>query len=92
MTTENNEVAKARSIDELYTMSYSEMTEEEIEKVIEFKANLQAQNQANAERLEAIQTASKAIIEQNKKQFEEAKAAQDKLLSLSLERLARVNK
>lgn len=92
MTTENSETtAKPRSIDELYPLPYSEMTEEEIERVVEFKANLQARNKANAERLEAITAASKAMIEQNEKQYQEAKAAQDKLLSFSLERLAKVN-
>ena len=92
MTTENSETAaKPRSIDELYPLPYSEMTEEEIEIVVEFKANLQAQSKANAERLEAITAASKAMIEQNEKQYQEAKAMQDKLLSFSLERLAKVN-
>lgn len=92
MTTESSETtAKPRSIDELYPLPYSEMTEEEIEKVVEFKANLQAQNKANAERMEAIAAASKAMIEQNEKQYREAKAAQEKLLSFSLKRLAKVN-
>lgn len=92
MTTENNEtVAKPRSIDELYPLPYSEMTEEEIEIVVEYKADMQAQSKANAERLEAIMTASKAMIEQNEKQYQEAKAMQDKLLSFSLKRLAKVN-
>ncbi len=88
MTTES-ESKKPRSIDELYTLAYSEMTEEEISIVVEYKAKVQAQSQANAERLEAIEKASQAMIEQTAEQYKQAKAAQDNLLNLSLQRLAK---
>ena len=86
MTTESNETQE-RSIDELLNLSYMDMTEAEIERVVEWKANVKATNQANQAQLEAIKAAGQQLADDAKARHEEAKATQTEFLNLSLERL-----
>ena len=86
MTTESNETQE-RSIDTLLNLSYSEMTEAEIERVVEWKASTKAKSQANQAQLEAIKAAGQQLADDAKARHEEAKATQSEFLNLSLERL-----
>ena len=86
MTTESNETQE-RSIDTLLNLSYTDMTEAEIERVVEWKANAKATSQANQAQLEAIKAAGQQLADDAKARHEEAKATQSEFLKLSLERL-----
>lgn len=88
MTTESNE---AIDVNKLLDKPYSELTDAEIEAVIEFKANVKARDRAHAERLQAIEDMSDRLIAQQQKQVQVARDAQDTLLQASLTRLNRLN-
>lgn len=87
MTTESNETTQERSIDTLLNLSYTDMTEAEINRVVEWKANTKAKSQANQAQLEAIKAAGQQLADDAKARHEEAKATQSEFLNLSLERL-----
>lgn len=88
MTTESSE---AIDVNKLLDKPYSELTDAEIEAVIEFKANVKARDRAHAERLQAIEDMSDRLIAQQQKQVQAARDAQDTLLQASLTRLNRLN-
>lgn len=78
-------------VNKLLDKPYSELTEEEIEAVIEFKAGVIARDQAHTERLQAIRDAGDKLLEQQEAQAQEARDNQNALLQASLARLARLN-
>lgn len=88
MTTESS---KTIDVNKLLDKPYSELTDAEIEAVIEFKANVKARDRAHAERLQAIEDMSDRLIAQQQKQVQVARDAQDTLLQASLTRLNRLN-
>lgn len=88
MTTESSETI---DVNKLLDKPYSELTDAEIEAVIEFKASVKARDKAHAERLQAIKDTSDRLIAQQKKQVQAAHDAQDALLQASLTRLNRLN-
>lgn len=88
MTTESNEPI---DVNKLLDKPYSELTDAEIEAVIEFKANVKARDKAHAERLQAIRDASDRIVAQQQEQVQAAHEAQDALLQASMKRLSRLN-
>ena len=88
MTTESNEPI---DVNKLLDKPYSELTDAEIEAVIEFKANVKARDKSHAERLQAIRDASERIVAQQQKQVQAAHEAQDALLQASMTRLSRLN-
>lgn len=88
MTTESNEPI---DVNKLLDKPYSDLTDAEIEAVIEFKANVKARDKAHAERLQAIRDASERIVAQQQKQVQAAHEAQDALLQASMTRLNRLN-
>lgn len=88
MTTESSETI---DVNKLLDKPYSELTDAEIEAVIEFKANVKARDRAHAERLQAIEDMSDRLIAQQQKQVQVARDAQDTLLQASLTRLNRLN-
>lgn len=88
MTTESNEPI---DVNKLLDKPYSELTDAEIEAVIEFKANVKARDKAHAERLQAIRDAGERIVAQQQEQVQAAHDAQDALLQASLKRLNRLN-
>lgn len=88
MTTESSETI---DVNKLLDKPYSELTDAEIEAVIEFKANVKARDRAHAERLKAIKDTSDRLVAQQQKQVQEAHDAQDALLQASLTRLNRLN-
>lgn len=88
MTTESSETI---DVNKLLDKPYSELTDAEIEAVIEFKANVKARDRAHAERLQAIEDMSDKLIAQQQQQVQMARDAQDTLLQASLTRLNRLN-
>ncbi len=87
MTTESSDI----DVNKLLDKPYSELTEEEIEEVIEFKAGVIARDQAHTERLKAIQDTCNKLVEQQEAQAQEARDNQNTLLQASLARLAKLN-
>ena len=88
MTTESS---KTIDVNKLLDKPYSELTDAEIEAVIEFKANVKARDRAHAERLQVIKEATDRLVAQQQKQVQEAHDAQDALLQASMTRLNRLN-
>ena len=78
-------------VNKLLDKPYSELTEEEINEVIEFKAGVIARDQAHTERLKAIQDTCNKLVEQQEAQAQEARDNQNALLQASLARLAKLN-
>ena len=88
MTTESS---KEIAVTKLLDRPYSELSDEEIEVVIEFRASVKARDKAHAERLQAIRDAGERIAAQQQEQVQAAHDAQDALLQASLKRLNRLN-
>lgn len=88
MTTESSETI---DVNKLLDKPYSELTDVEIEAVIEFKASVKARDRAHAERLQAIKDTGDKLIAQQQQQVQVARDAQDTLLQASLTRLSRLN-
>ena len=91
MTTESSGAIDVIDVNKLLDKPYSELTDAEIEAVIEFKANTKARDKAHAERLQTIKDASDKLIAQQQEQVQAAHDAQDALLQASLTRLNRLN-
>lgn len=88
MTTESSEPI---DVNRLLDRPYSELSDEEIEAVIDFRASVKARDRSHAERLQAIRDASERIIAQQQEQVQAAHDAQDALLQASLKRLSHLN-
>lgn len=88
MTTESSGTI---DVNKLLDRPYSELTDEEIEVVIEFRASVMARDKAHAERLQAIRDAGDRIAAQQQEQVQAVHDAQDALLQASLKRLNRLN-
>ena len=103
MTTEsNNEVTNTQStnvdnstgkidINKLLDKPYSEMTEEEIEAVVEWKAQVKARNEQFQQTLQAIKDSQQAQLKVMQETAERDAARQDAFLQASIERLNRAN-
>lgn len=91
MTTESSGAIDVIDVNKLLDKPYSELTNAEIDAVIEFKANVKARDKAHAERLQTIKDASDKLIAQQQEQVQAAHDAQDALLQASLTRLNRLN-
>lgn len=83
--------SKKIDVNKLLDRPYSELSDEEIEAVVDFRAGVKACDKAHAERLQAIRDASERIAAQQHRQVREAHDAQDALLQASLKRLNRLN-
>ena len=86
-TSETNKTTEERSMDTLLSLSYSGMSDEEIERVIEYKAKVKAEQEHHASQLQAMEQRSQAICEQLKTQYEEARQAQQSMMNLALQNL-----
>lgn len=78
-------------VNKLLDRPYSELTDAEIEAVIDFRASARSRDKAHAERLQAIRDAGDRIAAQQQEQVQAAHDAQDALLQASLKRLNRLN-
>ena len=97
MTTVSNEkVTNTQStgkidINKLLDKPYSEMTEEEIEAVVEWKAQVKARDKQFSETLQAIKDAQAEQLKVMQETAERDAARQDAFLQASIERLNRAN-
>ena len=103
MTTESNEkVTNTQStnvdnstgkidINKLIDKPYSEMTEEEINAVIEWKAQVKARNEQFQQTLQAIKDSQQAQLKVMQETAKRDAARQDAFLQASIERLNRAN-
>ena len=78
-------------INKLIDKPYSEMTEEEIEAVIEWKAQVKARNEQFQQTLQAIKDSQQAQLKVMQETAERDAARQDAFLQASIERLNRAN-
>ena len=88
MTTESN---KEIDVNKLLDRPYSELSDDEIEAVVEFRAGVKARDRAHAERLQAIRDAGERIAARQQEQVQAAHDAQDALLQAAMRRLNRLN-
>lgn len=88
---ETSETEK-RTLDQLLNLEYNEMTDEEIERVVEYRAEIKARDAQYAAQLEELNQIGSNLYEQAKSANEQAQAAQEQLLNLSLERLKKALK
>ena len=97
MTTVSNEkVTNTQStgkidINKLLDKPYSEMTEEEINAVVEWKAQVKARDKQFSETLQAIKDAQAEQLKVMQETAERDAARQDAFLQASIERLNRAN-
>lgn len=103
MTTASNEKATSTQstnadsstgkidINKLIDKPYSEMTEEEIEAVIEWKAQVKARDKQFSETLQAIKDAQAEQLKVMQDTASKDAARQDAFLQASIERLNRAN-
>lgn len=97
MTTVSNEkVTNTQStgkidINKLLDKPYSEMTEEEINAVVEWKAQVKARDKQFQQTLQAIKDAQAEQLKVMKETAERDAARQDAFLQASIERLNRAN-
>lgn len=78
-------------INKLLDKPYSEMTEEEIEVVVEWKAQVKARDKQFKETLQAIKDAQAKQLKVMQETAERDAARQDAFLQASIERLNRAN-
>ena len=97
MTTVSNEkVTNTQStgkidINKLLDKPYSEMTEEEIEAIVEWKAQVKARDKQFQQTLQAIKDSQQAQLKVMQETAERDAARQDAFLQASIERLNRAN-
>ena len=78
-------------INKLIDKPYSEMTEEEIDAVVEWKAQVKARNEQFQQTLQAIKDSQQAQLKVMQETAERDAARQDAFLQASIERLNRAN-
>lgn len=86
-TTTNNEI-KERSMDELLSLSYSEMTNDEIERVVEYRAEVKAKSELHQKQLNEIEKIGNNLYNELKQQRIKAEQTQQELLEMSKQRLS----
>ena len=86
-TTTNNEI-KDRSMDELLSLSYSKMTNDEIERVVEYKAEVKAKSELHQKQLNEIEKIGNNLYNELKQQRIKAEQTQQELLEMSKQRLS----
>lgn len=102
MTTESSEVTNPQStnvdnssgkidVDKLLDKPYSEMTDEEIEAVVEWKAQVKARDTQFKETLQVIKDAQAKQLKVMQDTAAKDTARQDAFLQASIERLNRAN-
>ena len=79
---------KERSINELLHLSYAEMTDDEIERVIEFKAACKARDETHKARIAAIENHMQEISNIHKAMADKLEASLQAQTEYALRRLA----
>lgn len=92
MTTESKKTYNLNDIDRLLKKPYSELTEDELEAVIDYKATVKAHDIEIEEKLKAIKQNNEDALKQAKEISDTSAARLDKMVQASIERLNRANK
>ncbi len=87
MTTEDRQ---ERSLDELLRLNYSDMTDDEIDRVVEWKASIKARDTAYQQQIANQNAWNERHLAELQKQTEIAQSEQQALLRASEERLKKV--
>lgn len=89
MADETNEQVenKPRSIDEIIDLPYSELSDEEIELVINFKTEVRLRDAEHEQKMQVLNDAVAAMIETNQTIANENRASLNTLVSAALSRL-----
>lgn len=89
MADETNEQVenKPRSIDEIIDLPYSELSDEEIELVINFKTEVRLRDAEHEQKMQVLNDAVAAMIETNQTIANENRASLNALVSAALSRL-----
>lgn len=85
--TEQAEQVEPRTIDELIDLPYSEMTEEEIELVVEFKTQVRLRDEEHAQKMEIINNAAQQMIATNQAIADENRAILNSLVNAAVAKL-----
>lgn len=88
--TTTNDETKERSMDELLNVSYSEMTNDEVERVVEYRAEVKAKSELNQKQLNEIVNIGNNLYNELKQQRIKAEQTQQELLEMSKQRLAKL--
>lgn len=87
MTTEDRQ---ERSLDELLRLNYSDMTDDEIDRVVEWKSSIKARDTAYQQQIVNQNEWNERHLAELQKQTEIARSEQQALLRASEERLRKV--
>lgn len=80
------EEPKERSLDLLLTLSYSEMTDEEIERVIEYRAEIKKRDDEHDEKMAILENGMREEIAIHQDMADKAQAVLDRLIDHAIER------
>lgn len=84
---ENQETEKReRSIDELYDLPYSEMTEEEIERIVQYKADKQTRTALYNEQIQQISDTLEEVRRVNMEAAQQAMEQLDQMTAHTIQR------
>lgn len=90
---QNEEIkTEPRDINALLHIPYSEMSNEEIESLVEWKSDAKAYNTQFMLAMQEQKEASAALLELNRKLYEDSEAKQNEFYQLSLNRLNKATK
>ncbi len=81
-------ITNERSLDELLNLTYAEMTDDEIERVVDYRAQIKARDTIYSQTLKSINETGQMLYNEAKMQREQAENSQNTLLELSLKRLS----
>lgn len=81
------EETKPRELDKLLELEYSEMSDDEIELVLEWKAECKLREAEHAAFMEALETATKVVIEEHHEVAKRSSRMLDDLAQQAVERL-----
>lgn len=85
MTTSTNEAQK-RTIDDIIDLPYSELTNEEIDMLVQYKADKQTRDNLHSQQIQAIENALQENIAANQAIADYAKQRLDELTSHAIQR------
>lgn len=88
---EQQEEQEERSLDLLLKLPYSEMTEEEIERVIEYRAEIKKRDDEHAEKMQMLKDAMNEEIEIHKDMANKAQTVLDELTAHAINRFNEVS-
>lgn len=87
--TSNNSIKEDYDINKLINKPWSELSDDEINFVVEWKANVKARDAAHQAKVDAINQAGQKMVQAMQEQAAADRQRQDELLQASIERMKR---